>query len=399
MTKKILVALIAVAMLFAFTACEQQGYKIPTGITVSTTKTSYLAGSSADASSITAVLEYSDGSTKSVPGTDLMIDDSNLDSGVVSVSYSTASGNLIASFNVTVYKVSEVTGVAISELPATAKATDTTFTEVPAVATLPDGTTADVEVKITTTAISGAVGSSVKPVVSAVNIGSDSSTNFYPSKVSGLDNWSVTIANPSAFDEDTIASLAVEYVNTTTPEATAGTYYVDDVVTYKVYAVDGSGNRRELSPSEYGVIGGATLPASFNITAEAGKTEYKLYLVADPTKTTASGSGVKAPAGKAWVESVSFTNKEGAPKLAATGGTLSVSNLTIYYNVNIVGHGGSAATFTPSAANCVITNDTWAANTSENGTVFTPSIMVKVGKGDGAWTTATAAQLVVAGTV
>ena len=397
MKKTILVTMLAVAMLFAFTACEQQGYKIPTGLTATATKTSYLAGSSADASTITGVLEYSDGSTKTIPGTALMINDSGLDSGVISVSYSTANGDLEFRIPVTVYKVADVTSVAISELPATAKANDETFDEVPAVATLPDGTTEDVEVTITTSAITGAVGSSVKPTVSKVNIGTDDTTNFYPSKVTGLDNWSVTVSNASTFDEDSISSLAVEYVNTTTPEASAGTYYVDDVVTYKVYAVDSSSNRKELAPGEYGVIGGATLPASFNITTTAGTTEYTLYLVADPTKTTASGQGVKAPAGKAWVESVSFTKKAEASKLAAAGGKLEVTNLSTYYDVKVVGHGGSAASFTPSAANCVITAGTWAENKAITDTVFTPSIMVNVGKGDGAWTVATAEQLVVAG--
>ena len=140
-------------------------------------------------------------------------------------------------------------------------------------------------------------------------------------------------------------------------------------------------------------MGGKTLPASFTVKEAAGTDEYKLYLASDPTKVTSTA--LKAPHGIAWVESVTF-EKIAEKELAAAGGTLEVSQLSTYYTVKAVKHGDSAS-FTPSADNTVITNGTWAANEATTDTVFAPSIMVKVGKGAGAWVAATANQLTVAG--
>ena len=385
--KKVFIGVLAALMLFAFTACESQGYKIPTGLTVTATKTSYLAGADLDMSTISGVLEYSDGSTRTISGSEL--NGNRTASASVIFTYGTASGGLSATVDFTIYQPSEITKLTVSELPETAKSGDTEFENVPAVATLPDGTTADVKTTITVTAISGSVGTSVAVTPSKVEV---DGTDLF-AKTEGLDNWKVTVVNSSDFNDKTIASLAIEYVNTTTPTAVAGTYYVDDVVTYKVYAVDGSGNRKELTSGEYGVMGGKTLPASFTVKEAAGTDEYKLYLASDPTKVTSTA--LKAPQGTACVESVTF-EKIAEKELAAAGGTLEVSQLSTYYTVKAVKHGDSAS-FTPSADNTVITNGTWAANEATTDTVFAPSIMVKVGKGAGAWVAATANQLTVAG--
>ena len=75
MKKSISAILVAALMLFAFTACEQQmpTYKVPTGLTISTTKTAYLVGETLDASAFSGVVRYSDGSSDTLSGADLSL--------------------------------------------------------------------------------------------------------------------------------------------------------------------------------------------------------------------------------------------------------------------------------------------------------------------------------------
>ena len=387
MKKSILTIVLAALMLIGFTACEQAVYKVPTGLSVTATRTGYLAGESIDINTISGTLEYSDGSTRSISGSELSVVSAGQGAGVYVVSY----GNLTATLEVTEYAVNKIETLAVSDLPATVKANNTTV-EVEGIATLPNGDTSNVDVTLTIDALAQ-VGTTAEPNITAYKV----NTTPYTGKVTGTDDWQVTVISAGEFDITDIKSISVTYVNTTTPDASAGTYYVDDVVTYKVWGTDNAGNTRELTTSEYGVVDGATLPASFTITEKAGDTEYLLYAKVDPTVRTATNSGIKAPQGTAWVESVTFTKKATAQELAAAGGTLQVTQLTNYYDVNVVKHGESAA-FVPSATNTSITAGKWAANTASSATVFAPEIMVKVGK-IADWTTATAEQLVVAGTV
>ena len=389
MKKSILTIVLAALMLIGFTACEQAVYKVPTGLSVTATRTGYLTGEPIDINTISGTLEYSDGSTRSISGSELSIvsgSNAGAGTGVYTVSY----GNLVAILEVTEYEVADITSLAISDLPATVEAEETSV-EVEGVATLPNGDTSNVDVTLTINALTQ-VGATAEPTISTYTVGNGTVSK---DKVTGTDDWQVTVVSAGEFDITDIKTISVTYVNTTTPDAAAGTYYVDDVVTYKVWGTDNAGNTRELTTSEYGVVDGATLPASFTITQTAGTTEYVLFARSNPTIRTATGQGVKAPAGNAWVESVTFEKKADAQNLAATGGTLNVNQLTTYYDVKLVKHGDSAS-FTPSADNTSITKGTWAANTAASTTVFTPEISVKVGK-IADWRTATVNQLTVAG--
>ena len=74
MKKCILIGALAALMLFAFTACEPQAtYKVPTGLTISTTKTAYLVGETLDVASFTGTVRYSDGSSDKLSGSELSL--------------------------------------------------------------------------------------------------------------------------------------------------------------------------------------------------------------------------------------------------------------------------------------------------------------------------------------
>ena len=383
--KKILIAVLAVAVLFGFAACEEQGYKVPTGLTISTTKASYLEGQAVDLSTVTGKLEYSDGTFRTLAGNELS--EVVLANGVITASYGGA--DLTASVPVTVYGYADVTALAVSDLPTSAKVDKESF-EVPAVATLPDGTTANVKANIAVTAIAGSVGDSVVVTVSSVSIVGDEDSTDLKAKTTGIaDDWKVTIVNLTEFDPEKVASIAIVATNTTTPKAGVVAPYVDDVLSISVVATDEEGATKTLTSSEYGVMSGKTLPATVTAKENAGTEGVVVYLLSNPS---IKSSAFNAPKGTAWIESVSFVAKEDA-ELAAAGGSLTPDTLSQYYEIKTVGHGGEAQTkFTPSADNCIITNDTW----TEDDAVFTPAISVKIGRGGNDWVTAAVDQLAVA---
>ncbi len=387
--KKILIAVLAVAVLFGFAACEEQGYKVPTGLTISTTKASYLEGQAVDLSTVSGRLEYSDGTFRTLAGNEL----SNvvLANGVITASYGGA--DLTASVPVTVYGYADVTALAVSDLPTSAKVGKESF-EVPAVATLPDGTTANVKASIAVTAIAGSVGDSVAVTVSTVSIVGDEDTTDFKAKTTGIaDDWKVTIVNSTEFDPEKVASIAIVSKNTST--TTGSVNYIDDVLAISVVATDEEGATKTLTSSEYGVMNGKTLEATYTVKGTAGTEGIVVYLASDPSIVSAA---YNTPVGTAWIESVTFTKKADAAELAATGGTLTVQQLATYYDIKTTGHGETAQiTFSPSEDNCILTNATWEENESTTATtVFTPAVSVKVGKGEGSWTSAAIGQLVVA---
>ena len=126
MKKCILIGALAALMLFAFTACEPQAtYKVPTGLTISTTKTAYLVGETLDVASFTGTVRYSDGSSDKLSGSELSLafESSNTtgkieaDANTVTATYGGATGTevTVVGATTTVYgyeaKKAVITGV------------------------------------------------------------------------------------------------------------------------------------------------------------------------------------------------------------------------------------------------------------------------------------------------
>ena len=374
-------AVLAVAVLFGFAACEEQGYKIPTGLTISTTKTSYLEGQAVDLSTVTGKLEYSDGTFRTIAGNEL--GSVTLEpTGTITATYN----DLLAKVDVTMYGYDDVTALAVSDLPTSAKVGKDSF-EVPAVATLPDGTTANVKANIAVAAIAGNVGDSVAVTVNGVTIVGDAGTTALKDKTTGIaDDWKVTIVNSTEFDPEKVASIAIVATNTTTPKAGAKTPYVDDVLSISVVATDAEGATKTLTSSEYGVMSGKTLASTYTVKEDEGAENIVVYLLSNPG---IKSDPYKTPVGTAWVESVTFKKSETASELSADGGTLTNSILKNYYTIELKKHGETNATFDETSTDfCIITNDTWAENTSTAPTTFRPTISVKVGRGATEWVSA-----------
>ena len=73
MKKSISAILVAALMLVAFTACNNEvpAYKVPTGLTIQVTRTDYLVGEAVDPSTISGTVDFFDGSSKALSGTEL----------------------------------------------------------------------------------------------------------------------------------------------------------------------------------------------------------------------------------------------------------------------------------------------------------------------------------------
>ncbi len=114
--KSIFVVALAALMLIAFTACEQQisTYKVPVGLTLTTTKTEYFTDEALDPSTFSGVVEYSDGSTQTLSGTELSLSET---AGKVEASY--GSGSYIAKASVDVARYA-IESVKLSNLSTTA---------------------------------------------------------------------------------------------------------------------------------------------------------------------------------------------------------------------------------------------------------------------------------------
>lgn len=369
--KKVFIGVLAALMLFAFTACESQGYKVPTGLTATTTKTSYVIGSDVDVSSITGTLEYSDGSTRTIPGSDLLINASfDLEgSKQIEVSYASVSGNLSVQIPVTVYGVSAIESLAV-EFPASlAVATAKTVT-VPAVATLANGDTDNVDVIITYT-VTGKVGDSVSP--SSVSFAVNNSTNPVDNTVvTGSGDWKVTVAAEAGkFDANNVTDLVVVYKNTTTASAGVDSPYVDDVISYEIYEVDGNGNRNTTALSTgYTVLNNETLPAGgkYTTTKDASKVWTVVY-----DKDPRISAEISFKAGRGFISNVTAEAISPAPSITE-GQTMTPSMLSTYYTIKTTYTGPEGGSISLNDQNCVITNPTVTENT------YTPVVKVLYGK-------------------
>lgn len=268
--KSVIFVCLAAMLAIGITACsEPMAYKQAIGVTASTTKTTYIQGEYFDPSTVTAVVEFTDGSTMNVDGSKLdweiktngstelkdgLFKSQNGDNytAKVTISYGGVVGN---SFDVVATKVKNIE---LGNLPATATWNDgNTAAEVDtdaitATVTLRNGATRTLEtgefaigylVDITTGTPAPTAGSEIKDREVSVTSFSVFGVRYTVSStvtVSGNEDWTVDVAAATdAFDPDEEYDLYFEYKYEGTngykyPENPA-TYYLGDYVTWTPY--------------------------------------------------------------------------------------------------------------------------------------------------------------------
>ncbi len=367
MKKSILIGVLAALMLFAFTACEQQGYKIPIGLELTNAKTTYLVGEPFDYEAITGTVSFSDDSSKNVTGMDLIGSNVSTDGAgtrLATFAYGGTQSGVVASV---AYEVATPVSVKLTTLPTTGEIGATTIKGVPAEVKLSNGETISMDVDVTVTALAGQAGSQAAVTVGSIKL---YTTTVDAAKITGDENWKVTLTAASdKFDASNVTSLVVVYTNSDS-NSSAESPYVGDTVTAAIYAVDGNGNRNTtaLTPSDYVVKDGKTLTLSHTVTKDASE----VYTVIYKAKPTVSVD-VQFKGGRGYVSNLTATAKVPQPAIVE-GSTMTPEMLATYYTIDTTYVGPEGGDIALNATNCVISNPTVTK------TSYTPSVQVFYGK-------------------
>lgn len=281
--KSIFYICIAVMLVFGMTACsDATGYKVVSGITASTSKSTYIEGQLFDPSTVSATVEFTDGSTKTISGnqlawsvkksvTDSALSNGSFDKGVTSAVLTVEYGGVTS--NPINLDVVTVKAVKLANLPTTGTwsttasgTVDVDTKGVTGEATLSNGDIVELaypemSFEATVTVGGATAGDKAEDLVTAVKDGKVSIYgNDYTDKSNfiityAVDSWTVDVtASKTAFDDEKAYELKFEYAfegtnNYTYPENPTN-YYLNDYQTWKPYLVNVSSGA-EVSEREY----------------------------------------------------------------------------------------------------------------------------------------------------
>lgn len=292
MKKTIIVGLIAVAMLFAFTACDNgiaYSNKTPVSLVMNECTTTFLQGSTIDLSAISGTVYYIDGSSQVFAGTQL-----NTNSGLTAKSAGTT-----IDFTYGSEKVGEVkASITIKGIPAES----VTLTNLPTAAVLggTEATITDLD-KITATVVD-TEGNTYNVPASAVTVealvaneeGSQDVTvesvkiyNIdFAGEVEGVDGWKVTVAK-APVTVGAVDDVAVVYLRDGEEIVLSGdgaaTLYAGDIITVQVWTVDEKDNRiAQVNTNSLKVLNGAKLSPTYTVGATAVDVDF-LYEIQNST--------------------------------------------------------------------------------------------------------------------
>ena len=316
MKKSILIGALAVLMLVAFTACNQQmpTYKIPVGMTAEASKTEYLEGEYVDPSTITATVKFSDNSTQTINGTSLGIAAEKMGAtvkpitvfyGVTTDANDKENGGVSATVNLTGYAV---TSAAVSNLPTSAASDGTIDTEgVSVTVSYGNGKTR------TLTSGEFTFSASVASPAGSKNVDVETyELNVFGVKVTaltGLDQWKVNVASSEdpAYDEDHPAytelvitgpegftPISVKSTDTVSSPIAIPASYIGDEYKFNFYLVsnnDGVLGKKQAGSNDYFFVdevapaNGIAKMAAKGESKETYAATYKVIFGADVSKT------------------------------------------------------------------------------------------------------------------
>ena len=351
MRKSILIGVLAALMLFAFVACDNQmGYKIPTGMTATVSKTEYLVGEKIDPNTITATVEFIDGSTQNFSGSQLGVVAEAMTEGEKSVTLSYGAGDSTVTYNVTLTGY-PVLGVQLGGTFPTTAASDGKIDMSGITATVcyknawTTRTLNAGEYTITASATGDAGDEDATAAISAISVFGTSlelSGEQSVGVVGVPTNWTVDIAAadptaPEEFDpEDFEYKYQVVYVGPDGEEyssiSSSDYTYVKDNWTWEVYAVSENGGRRVAILNQDYFVTAGTLPSksvSLELKGEATETSAASATI---TPIDAEGTGtaitITIPWGEDYIEEFSSVV---AGELSTT--SITPSNFTFKANM------------------------------------------------------------------
>ena len=278
MKNKVLIGVLALMMLIAFTACDTQaGYKLPVGMTATASKTQYLKGETIDPTTIVATVQFSDGSSQDLDGSKLGVAAATITADTkVDLEYGVGANAVSSSVQLYVGTVKEIT---LGNLPTEAAA-DGSIDDSAMTATVIDsfGNTrtlnaGDFEVTASATTSGADKG---KVTVSTVKVFDQEVTT-----IKGTTGWKVTVATATTPEEEFDATKAYSYyfvvLDGTTPvdgaelDGTAFTFdeqYVGESFSWQIWKMNENGAHAVATSSDYYVVSGTTPASPFTLTVK-----------------------------------------------------------------------------------------------------------------------------------
>ena len=410
MRKSILIGVLALLMVFAFTSCEQQAYKVPVGLTASTTKAEYLVGEALDPNTVTITIDYSDGSSRNVSGTQFGLNSTQLTTAgmnSIPVSYETlgstgSSNTLSASVDVMVYSIEKAE---VSNLPTTGtfKNSDVTIDDsaVSVVVTYNNGQSTrtlsgdDISLEATVTSPKAGM-NEAKANLSIFKTAVTAPVTTNPEK------WEITLTEEKTpagtYDPDDYAKTIVKltYVDnkdglekfvetsdgwtTVLPSTTGDYYFINDVISYEVLLVDSEGNEAAATKgTDFWFVGGEPASADIKLGKDnLGKTtQYTIVTKGNQQMT------FTIPVATDYV--VSVDSVERGSSLSAETGTATAAHFD--FNVTmasaegkeIAGSAAAPSTITP-GANYIYAEVIDNTVNKESFATYSPRVVVSYGK-------------------
>lgn len=326
--KKVFIGVLAALMLFAFVACDSQtGYKLPTGMTATVSKTEYLVGEKIDPNTITATVEFIDGSTQNFSGSQLGVVAAAMTEGEKTITLSYGAGEDTVTYDVTLngYPVSAVqlggsfptTAASDGKIDMSGITATVCYKNAWTTRSLNAG-----EYEITASATGSAGTEDATAAITAISVFGTSlklSDSDAVSVVGVPANWTVDIAAadptaPEEFDpEDFDYDYEVVYVGPDGEEyssiSSSDYTYVGDNWTWEVYAVSENGGRRVAVLNEDYFVTAGTLPLKRVSLGLKGEETAASAATATITPIAANGTGtaitITIPWGEDYIEEFS----------------------------------------------------------------------------------------------
>ena len=278
MKNKVLIGVLALMMLIAFTACDTQaGYKLPVGMTATATKTQYLKGETIDPTTIVATVQFSDGSSQDLDGSKLGVAAATITADTkVDLEYGVGANAVSSSVQLYVGTVKEIT---LGNLPTEAAA-DGSIDDSAMTATVIDsfGNTRTLnagDFEVTAKAETSGTDKG-KVAVSKVEV-----FNQVVTTIKGTTGWKVTVATATTPEEEFDATKTYSYyfvvLDGTTPvdraelNGTAFTFdeqYVGESFSWQIWKVNENGAHAVATSSDYYVVSGTTPASPFKLTVK-----------------------------------------------------------------------------------------------------------------------------------
>ena len=403
--KSIIYICLAAVLVLGVTACQDAAaYKQVVGLTATTTKAEYIVGEYVDPSTISAVVEFSDGSMKTISGSQVSVgvvdtyssickDNKFIDEGTVDVTV--AYGGVSNTVEV---KAADVENVVLGNLPTTAAWVESKAkidtSAVTATVKLTTGSERELaagEFTDITYTVADEAANKKDAVVTVTGItifGEEymvtPSSGETAVTFTGTPEWKVNIGDKAlTFSFDSTYALKFKYVYTSTTSGFSyknegtETYYAGDKVTWTAYLENTAedehkGATYELKDNELYFEDTAAAPnREITLTANSAKTYKAMY-----TGDTSVTEDLVIVNGVDWIENVDvkFTAEK------ASVGSVDYDDFT--YTVTTYLDEDDETTLSnmlKAADNVKVVNDTVA----DGDTTYIPRLIITYGKGDG----------------